>query len=207
MSSTSPEEIVVKRLSPRYVLSTPILGHVEQANLRYAGRILNLSEGGFALLVPKRADQPSVISVSAADQEDLGEVSHGNVTVGGFGRILNPEPTSNGVRIGFAWDEAIRIDQGGDIQQIIDTLLKDMQSGCVKTKKNAIKLVGHLSAALAGDCYVHLESAPGAVISLGECSSLDPGGVDLLLTFKALGHKIVNINPNIADILQRFGIQ
>jgi anti-anti-sigma regulatory factor len=192
-----------QRRYPRYQLTTPLTGVVEQEGERYPGSVLNISAGGFYLHLPRLV--PSSLKVHGAD--DYGEIHHAGRSAFGFGNLVRIERFSNGVGIGFSWDR-----EGMDVASsvLIGELIREQEQkrvlGRVTTIGTDIVLGGHVSSAISTEVLNCLRSigSDKARLSLADCTSIDSSGIDMLMSLRDRGVPIVNINPEVESITQRF---
>ena len=192
-----------QRRYPRYQLVVPLVGFVEQAGGRYSGSVLNISEGGFYIHLPKAP--PDSLKIHGMD--DYGEVHYAGRNAFGFGSIVRIEKFSDSVGIGFSWDK-----DGMDAKSVslIGDVIGEQEhrrtSGRVIPSGNTIVLRGHLSSALSQELFavVRTIGVSQAQISLAECTSIDSSGIELLMALRDRGVPVVNIGRELEGVLQRF---
>ena len=192
-----------QRRYPRYQLVVPLVGVVEQAGGRYPGSVLNISEGGFYIHLPKLP--PDNLKIHGLD--DYGEIHYAGRNAFGFGSIVRIEKFTDSVGVGFSWDK-----DGMDAKSaaLIGDVIKEQESrrvcGRVVPSENAIILRGHLSSALSQELFAVLRTigVAQARISLAECTSIDSSGIELLMALRDRGVSIVNVGTELEGVLQRF---
>lgn len=192
-----------QRRYPRYQLTTPLTGIVEQEGERYQGSVLNISAGGFYLHLPRLP--LGNLKIHGAD--DYGEIHYAGRSASGFGNLVRIEKFASGVGIGFAWDRD-GMDAGSSI--LIGELIKEQEQkramGRVSRFDDDVHLAGHVSSAISHEVLNCLRAiAPGkARLSLAECTSIDSSGIEMLMSLRDRGVPIININPEVESITQRF---
>ena len=192
-----------QRRHPRYQLASPLTGAVEQSGHRYTGSVLNVSEGGYYLHLPRIPE--GALKLQGAD--DYGEIHFSGKQAAGFGHLVRIERFANGIGIGFAWDLA-----GLDTRsrKLIDELLAEQSllraQGEVECRGRDIVLGGTVSSALAEDVLTllrRLGNASPVRISLDRCQSIDSSGVEFLMALRDRGLPIVEAHGRIAAHLKR----
>lgn len=192
-----------QRRYPRYQLVTPLVGIVEQDGGRYPGSVLNISEGGFYLHLPRLP----VSSLKIHGHDDYGEIHYAGRNAYGFGSIVRIEKFADSVGIGFSWDK-----DGMDAKsvQLVGEVIKEQEGrrafGRVMAAGSTIALWGHVSSALSHDVFAALRpiGAANVQLSLAECHSIDSSGIELLMALRDRGVAIVNASEGIELVLQRF---
>ena len=192
-----------KRRFPRYQLAIPLTGLVEQAGVRFAGSVLNISAGGFYLHLGKTLTSQLVIHGT----DDFGEIHYAGRSANGFGSVIRVERFDKGIGVGFAWDsDGMQAESLGLISELIGAQEAKRALGRVNVVASDVILGGVVSSALANDIFAALKivGISQAHLSLSECTSIDSSGVEMLMALRDRGVPIVNVGPEIERIIQRF---
>lgn len=193
---------IERRQHKRYRLVTPMMGAIEHEFHRYSGRVIDISTGGFRLFVPNLI----VDTFEIPGSSDFGEVSSDGNAVGGFGHIAFTAQSPHGGTLGFKWDEYVYQDHQARLNQMIEELISQRNAGCVTIAGDQIALRGHVSAALSGDVFSVLEKGMTR-ITMEECTSIDPGGLDMLIGLQEIGIFVEHCNEDVQSILDRFHLR
>ena len=190
-----------RRACQRYRVDANIRAYVEHRFMRHAGRILDLSAGGFRMstaVVPK-------VDISQRDRLDLdlGEIEYQGKSLGGFGQIVHYKRTPSGLEIGFAWDAQVVIRHHDAITDLIAHLVEQRGAGSVSCVNGIVVLSGHISDALSGDLLSALNGKSACQIVVGESSTIGDSGVDMLIDIQRRGFGVKYCQPEIQYIIAR----
>lgn len=189
-----------RRTVSRYHLIRPLTGYIEHGETRHLGEIVEFSTAGFRL---RLRDTSRAAFSTLAGGYDFGEIIYKQDEIGGFGDIRYVRPEGNDLLIGFKWDD-LHADE--NIQKsfaIIAELVAAGVAGCVNIGQGQVELAGHVSAALYDDveqCVAHGISR----ISLREATSIDEGGLAMLIRLENEEIRLLDVSPEISALLQRY---
>ena len=192
-----------KRRFPRYQLSTPLTGVVEQNGGRHGGNVLNISAGGFYLHLP-RAPQGNLKTHGA---DDYGEIHFRGRNAFGFGTLVRIEKFGTSLGVGFSWDKEA---MDSHSTALVSELIKEQEArhalGEVRICGLDVVIGGFLTSALSNDVMNALRSIASGKgrLSLRECCSLDSSGIELLLALRDRGVPIIEARGEIEETLRRF---
>lgn len=188
-----------RRQFSRYVLLQPLTGYIEHAEIRHRGEILELSAAGFRFRLRNSAKENFTALKGGLD---YGEIVFQGREIGGFGEIRHVRAEGGDVLVGFRWDE-IHAETGfPKIAGIIAELVARKAAGCVNIKEGVVELGGHVSSALADDVWQSI-SPDTPRVSLRECTSIDVGGLSLLISLEAAKVQIREASREVGALLQR----
>ena len=192
-----------QRRHPRYQLASPLTGAVEQSGHRHTGSVLNVSEGGYYLHLPRIPE--GMLKIQGVD--DYGEIHYAGRQAAGFGHLVRIERFANGVGIGFAWDlEGLDTRSRKVIDELVAAQALRRAQGEVECRGRDIVLGGTVSSALAEDVLSMLRrlgNMSPVRISLDRCQSIDSSGVEMLMALRDRGLPIVEAHGRIAAHLER----
>lgn len=192
-----------KRRFPRYQLSTPLTGVIEQNGGRHGGSVLNVSAGGFYLHLPK-APQGNLKTHGA---DDYGEIHFRGRNAFGFGSLVRIEKFETSLGVGFSWDkEAMDPHSTALVSELIKEQEERHTFGQVRVYGLDVVIGGLLTSALSNDVLSALRSIASGKgrVSLRECRALDSSGIELLLALRDRGVPIIEARGEIEETLRRF---
>ena len=189
-----------RRIAPRYRVDANVRAFVEHRFVRHAGRIIDLSVGGFRMSTPTlpKVDIPSNDRLDL----DFGEIDYQGKHIGGFGHIVHYKQTASGLEIGFAWDANVMVCHHDQINQLTAHLIENRRAGSVSRMNGVVVMSGYISDALAGDLLAALNGHAGHIL-ISECSTIGHSGVDMLTDMIRRGFRVEYRHPEIQYILSR----
>lgn len=188
-----------RRTVSRYHLVRPLTGYVEHGDARYLGEIVEFSTAGFRL---RLRNTPKTVFTASASTYDFGEIIYKQDEIGGFGDIRYVRSEGHDLLIGFKWDD-LHADE--NIQKsfaIIAELVSEGVAGCVNIGQGQVELAGHVSAALTDDVQQCVDQGINR-ISLREASSIDEGGLAMLIRLEDDEVRLMDVSHEMAALLQR----
>lgn len=191
-----------RRRFARYQLVMPVAGFIEHDYERLSGRVIDVSAGGFRLFLPgfvgKDYKLPGLL--------DFGEIAVQGRLVGGFGKLVFMNPVANGTSAGFHWDDYVVEDNKSFLMTVINELNEQKNMGHVSICGDRIVVCGHVSSAMSCDMFGAINRGVKR-ICLRECSSIDSGGLDLLICMQESGMFVEACSHEVRDILDRFHVR
>lgn len=193
-----------RRIHPRYRVKKHVAAGIEVGNRALFGRLLDMSAGGFRLLVPEQVN-PSLKGTLA-----VGEIVVEPKCIVVPGKIAHISPHGGSTAVGFAWDPTAI-----EMNLELNLLLKDMASardaGAVKLTNRKplgthMQVLGHLGMALFRDFFSGIRKKGVTEVDMTNCRSIDSAGVGLLVLGIEAGVKVVNCTKPVRDILAMSGV-
>lgn len=188
-----------RRQIPRYHLASPLAGYIEHGEVRYRGKIFELSMAGFRL---RLRNMPKAAFASQASAHDFGEILYQGQEIGGFGEIRYVRPDKNDLWIGFRWDDVHARDNPRSAAVIAELAARGM-AGCVKVGEAGVALVGHVFSALARDLQECIDPRQPRV-SLLECKSVDAGGLAMLAALEDAKVRLDDVSAEVSALLRQY---
>lgn len=189
-----------RRAVSRYHLVHPLPGYIEHGEIRHRSEIVELSTVGVRLRV-RNLPEEKLLAPTAA--HDFAEIVHAADGIAGFGGIRHVRSDGSDLWVGFKWDD---FHVGENIHKsfsIIGELVAQGAAGCVNVRQDMVDLGGHVSSVLSEDLQ-QCVARGFRRISLGDCTSIDAGGVAMLGGLAGLGVQFQDMGPEVSALLRQY---